>query len=106
MAKVITNAVTQPIYYQIGQDQTTGKMLYRRAPFDAVLINGAIHVQPSIGGATDSALLALGINTAEDQSMWRGDIGGYELLEPIVLNECQMGDGSDNWIGLHAISNI
>jgi len=107
MSKIFTNARTQPVYYQIGKDDTTGKTLYRRAPFDAVSINGQLFLQPRSCCLSDQAIVALGKGNAEDQDCWRGpDMGGYETLEPIVLNENQMGDGSDNWIGLHSIGNI
>jgi len=107
MGKIFSNVRTQPVYYQIGKDETTGKMNYRRAPFDAVLINGAIYIQPRSIGPSDQAIVALGIGTAEDQANWQGpDMGGYETLEPIIINENQVGDGSDNWFGLTSIGNL
>ena len=105
MSKKLTNSVVRQVYYMIGKDSTTGEKLYRRAPFDVVLINGAVHVRPWIGGMNDQALTALAQDSQEDRDMWRQDIG-YDLLNPIVINENQMGDGSDNWIGLHSISNV
>ena len=107
MAKIFTNAETQPVYFQIGKDGTTGKMLYKRAPFDVVLINGTLNLQPRSIGPSDESLTQFGRDSAEDQNNWReNDLGGYETLEPIILNECQMGDGSDNWIGLHSFGKI
>ena len=105
MAKKLQNTVVRQVYYQITQDATTGEWLYRRAPFDLVFINGALHVRPWIGGINDQALTILAQDSQEDIDMWRQDIG-YELLNPVVINECQMGDGSDNWMGMHAISNF
>ena len=105
MAKKLENTIVQPVYYKVRRDDTSGEMLYRKAPFEVVHIAGAVHVRPWVGGMNDQALTLLAADSAEDQSMWRMDIG-YELLNPIVLNENQVGDGSDNWIGLHSISNI
>jgi len=107
MSKIYSNQWTQPVYYQVGKDAVSGKMMFRRAPFDVVLINGKLHVQPRSAGLPDQAIVALGIGTAEDQANWRGeDMTGYETLEPIVVNENQMGDGADNWMGLHSFGNI
>jgi len=107
MAKIFTNSNVQPVYYQMGKDATSGKMLYRRAPFDVVLINGKLHMQPRSIGPSDQAITQFAQGSTTDQDNWRdGDMGGYETLEPIVLNDNQMGDGSDNWIGLHSLGKI
>jgi hypothetical protein len=105
MAKKLSGTVVQEVFYLIGKDATTGQKLYRRAPFDVVYINGGLHVRPWVGGMTDQALSLLAADTQEDKDMWRMDLG-YELVNPIVMNENQMGDMSDNWMGLHAVSNI
>jgi len=105
MAKLFTNSYVRPVYFEAGE--SNGKKLFRRAPFDVVLINGQLFIQPtSAVGVTDHSLTALGNDSNEDKTLWRQDMGGYETLEPIVVNECQMGDGNDNWIGLHSIANI
>ena len=108
MAKIFTNSETRPVYFQIGKDGTTGKMLYKRAPFDVVLINGALHIQPrNCTASSEQAYTQYAQGSIEDQENWReNDIGGYETLEPIILNENQMGDGSDNWIGLHSFGKL
>ena len=103
MAKIHTNSFVQPVYFQVGKD-TTGQMLYRRAPFDVVRINGEVYIQPRSIGLSDQAVTQYAQGSVEDQDNWRdNDMGGYETLEPIVLNENQMGDGSDTWVGLHSI---
>jgi hypothetical protein len=105
MSRKLNNSVVRQVFFMIGKDSNTGEPMYRRAPFDVVLINGAVHVRPWIGGMNDQALSALAQDSQEDKDMWRQDIG-YELLNPIILNENQMGDGSDNWMGLTSVSNI
>ena len=106
MAKIYANNVTRAVYYAMGEKD--GQKLFRRAPFDVVLQDGKLFIQPrSVQGCGDQALVQLGRDHAEDQANWRdSDLGGYEILEPIILNENQVGDGSDNWIGLHLIGNI
>lgn len=104
MAKLFTNSYIRPVYYQAGK--VDGKDVFRRAPFDAVVLDGNVYVQPTSYGSGGTAIGMLANDSAEDVALWRQDIGGYHTLEPIVVNECQMGDGCDNWIGLHAISNI
>ena len=104
MGKKLANSFVREVFYQIKQD-TDGTMVYRRAPFDLVMINGVVHVRPWVGGMNDQALTALAQDSQEDRDMWRMDIG-YEIFNPVVIGEHQMGDGSDNWMGLHSISNI
>src|SRR5574340_1204067 len=106
MAKIYANNVTRPVYDDVGEKN--GQQLVRRAPFDVVLQDGKLFVQPrSIMSNSDQALVQLGRDHAEDQANWRdGDLGGYEILDPIVINENQMGDGSDNWMGLHSVANL
>lgn len=105
MAKKLSNAtMVQAVYYQVGKSNR-GEDLFKTAPFEVVLIDGLVHIRPWIGGMTDAALGLLGADSSEDKGMWRMDIG-YESVVPIILNESQVGDGSDSWIGLHQISNI
>lgn len=104
MAKLFSNSYVRPVYFNAGK--VDGKKVYRRAPFDAVIINGNVFVQPTSTGMTNKSIDVLGLAGAEDISLWRQDIGGYETLEPIIVEECEMGDGRDNWIGLHAVSNL
>ena len=105
MAKKLDNTIVQSVYYRVRRDDTSGEMLYRKAPFELVMIAGMLHILPWVGGMNDQALTLLAADSAEDQNMWRMDIG-YETLNPVVLTENQMGDGSDSWLGLHSISNI
>src|SRR5512135_137953 len=105
MAKLFTNSVVQPVMYQVRRDDTTGAMLYKRAPFEVVYVSGVPHVQPRGNSISDQSLRVLAVDTQEDREMWRQD-SGYELLDAIVVNEHQIGDGSDTWIGLHLISHI
>lgn len=106
MAKLFTQSYIRPVYYLMRKSDTDGKNLYQRAPFDVVVINGNVHVQPRSIGGSDAALAVLNYASAEDVALWRQDLGGYETLEPIVIDECQMGDMSDNWMGLNAVSNF
>ena len=97
------NGELHPVYFAV--TKRGGKTMYRRAPFDVVVVDGNPHIQPRSIGSTDAALTNL--NTAatnEDQITWRSDMA-YETLEPYVIDENQMGDGSDNWIGMHSVSN-
>lgn len=105
MGKKLQNTVVKQVFFRIGKDSTTGEFLYRRAPFDAVFINGTLHVRPWIGGMNDQALGLIAADSQEDRDMWRQDIG-YESIESIIIDECQMGDESDTWMGLHRISNF
>ena len=106
MGKVFTNSIIQPVYYKIGKDSVTGQMQYRRAPFDVIKINGVTCVQPRSDGIHPHSLAQLGRDRAEEQNNYRDGDMGYETLEPIILNENQVGNGSDNWVGLHKISNL
>lgn len=105
MAKIMENLLTRPVYYAM--DEKNGKKLFRRAPFDVVLQDGKLFIQPRSIGLSDQAFNQMGRDSAEDVQNWRDhDLGGYETLEPIVVGEHQMGDGSDNWMGLHKITNF
>lgn len=105
MGKLFTNSYVRPVYYAMGE--INGQKQYRRAPFDVVVIDGKPNIQPRAIGGSDAALGVLGYASAEDQVNWRDhDMGGYETLQPIVIDECQMGDGTDTWMGLNAISNF
>jgi hypothetical protein len=79
--------------------------VYRRAPFDLVYIAGALHIRPWVGGMNDQALTQLAQDSQEDRDQWRMDIG-YTTTPPVMMSEHEMGDGSDNWMGLHFIGNI
>lgn len=105
MAKIFSNSFVQPVYYLVRKSDN--QQLVKRAPFDVVKINGMAFIQPRSIGLPDQALNAFNLGSVEDQNNWRdADMGGYEILDPIVLNENQLGDGADNWIGLHSISII
>ena len=104
MSKVFTNSYVRPVYYKAGV--VNGQQQYRRAPFDVAVINGCPHIQPRSIGGSDAALSLLGYASAEDQVAWRDNIGGYEVLQPIVMEENDMGDGADNWMGMNAVSNL
>lgn len=105
MAKIYTNSYVRPVYYPAGVNN--GQQVYRRAPFDVVVLNGKSLVQPRSLGLNKQAFAQLARDSAEDQANWReGDLGGYETLQPIILGEHQMGDGADNWMGLHKISMV
>ena len=72
-----------------------------------MLINGVPHIRPTtvIGSNSDACFALTGGVDAEMIANWRNDFG-YETLEPIILDESQMGDGADTWIGLNSISNL
>lgn len=102
MSQVFDNGVLHPVYYKI--KEVNGKAQFRRAPFDVLVINGAPHIMPQVGGAPNTALAPLATD-GENLDMWRGDFA-YETLEPIVVDECQVGDGSNTWLGMTKISNL
>jgi hypothetical protein len=104
MSRIFSNSITQPVYYKAGQQG--GRDVFLRAPFDVVKINGALHVQPRSIGLPDQAFAMLNSGNTADQAMWRSDMAGFEILHPIVLDENQMGDGTDNWMGLNAVSDL
>ena len=106
MAKIFTNSYVRPVYYAMGT--VDGQKLFRRAPFDVAVINGQTTIQPrSIMSNSDQAWNQLAKTAADELDNWRdGDLGGLETLEPIVINENQMGDWSDSWMGLHRFDNI
>lgn len=105
MSKLFTNSYMRPVYYERGEN--AGQKVFKRAPFDVLVIDGTPHVQPRTIGGTDKAFTMLGVDNVIDQDKWRDhDIGGYETLQPIVVGEHQMGDGTDNWIGMVAFGNI
>lgn len=106
MAKIFTNSYVRPVYYNAGD--VNGQKVFRRAPFDVAVIDGQTNLQPrSIMGTGDQAFTQLGRDRADEIGAWRdNDLGGLETLEPIVLNENQMGDWSDSWMGLHRFDNI
>lgn len=104
MARKLEGVFMRQVYYFVNQDATTGQKVYRRAPFNLAIINGGIHIHPWIGGMNDKALTQLALDAKEDRDMWRMDLG-YDI-DPIFISEHQMGDGTDNWMGLHSISNI
>ena len=106
MATLFENVVIRPVYYERGTLKNDQKKKYVRAPFDMVVINGEPHFRPtSPGGQETEALGLLASNDLEVLAMWRNDLG-YETLEPIVLQEHEMGDGSDSWKGMNAFSNL
>lgn len=106
MAKIFDNSYTRAVYYKAGT--MNGRDVYRRAPFDLVVINGSPHVQPHSIDTPASAFARLTTNSGcnlEDTLYWRGgDIGRYEVLDPVIVDECQMGDSEDTFFGLHAMS--
>ena len=104
MSQVFDNGELRPVYYKI--KTVNRKPQFRRAPFDVLVINGTPHIMPGSFGCTEKqALSRLAADSQEDRDMWRGDFA-YETLSPIVIEEHQMGDGSDNWMGVTAISNF
>ena len=106
MATLFDNVTVHPVYYERGLLKNNQKKKYVRAPFDMVVINGEPHFRPtSPGGRETEALGLLSSGDLEVLAMWRNDIG-YETLEPIVLQEHEMGDGSDSWKGVNAFSNL
>lgn len=105
MGKVNTNSYVRPVYFRAGE--VNGQQMFRRAPFDVVITDGKTLIQPRSIGPGDQAYVQMGRDSAEDVQNWRDhDLGGYETLQPIVIEEHQMGDGSDNWMGLHKLSNV
>lgn len=104
MSQVFSNAEVKPVYYKI--KEVNNKLQYRRAPFDVWVINGSPHIVPRSIGPSDSALSRLGADGAEAKDTWREGDFAYETLEFIVIEEHQMGDGSDNWMGMTSISNL
>jgi hypothetical protein len=104
MSEVFANGVIHPVYYKI--KVANGKPQFRRAPFSVLKVQGQplqmiMGIQSSVN---DQAIARLAADQAEDQDMLRNDFA-YESIEPIVLEENQLGDGSDNWIGMSKISN-
>jgi len=106
MATILENVVIHPVYYERGTLKNDQKKKYVRAPFDVVVINGNMHFEPTGPGGNESQAIGLLANAdLEVLAMWRQDLG-YETLEPIVLQEHEMGDGSDSWKGMNAFSNL
>lgn len=103
MSQVFSNGELYPVYYKI--KTVNGKGQFRRAPFDLLVINGAPNIMPRAMGMNNQSLGRIGADSAEDRDMWRGDFA-YETLQPIIVEEHEMGDGSDNWKGMTAISNF
>lgn len=104
MSQVFANGELRPVYYKI--KTVDGKGQYQRAPFDVMVVNGCPYISPRSIGVPDAALGRLGVDGAEAKDTWREGDFCYETLEPIILEKHQMGDGSDNWVGLNAISDF
>ena len=104
MAKLFTNSFVRPVYYEMGQ--VDGQQTYRRAPFDLLFINGQMHIQPRSIMSSELALTALATVFDDELKSWREGDFGRETLQPIIIGEHEMGDGSDTWKGLHSISNL
>lgn len=102
----ISNSYVRPVYYPAGT--SNGTQMFRRAPFDVVVIAGKPHIQPRSIGGSDVALNLLGQDNLENRENWRDhDLAGYETLQPIVLDgEHVMGDGSNTWMGMSAIGRL
>lgn len=104
MANVLSNSYLRPVYFPAGT--INGQKLFRRAPFDVMVIRGVPHIQPRNIGIADSALNILGKDNLENRMNWREADFAYESLEPIIIEEHVLGDGSNSWIGLNSIGNL
>lgn len=103
MSQVFNDGELRPVYYKI--KTVNGKGQFRRAPFDVLMIGGAPHIMPRSEGLSDQSLTRVNADSQEDRDMWRNDFA-YETLEPIIMEEHEMGDMSDSWKGMTAISNL
>ncbi len=102
MSQVFSNGELKSVYYKI--KVVNGKTQFRRAPFDVLIIDGCPHIMPRVETLSDQALGRLS-DLGEDRDLVRGD-WAYNTLEHIVIEEHEMGDMSDNWKGLNAVSNF
>lgn len=104
MAQTYTNSKVNHVYFDAGTfqgDATTKRFL--KAPFDQVLINGALYLQPSSSEYTPNAVAQTVNADAELARLSRQPGGMYLDLNPVIVSEHEMGckDDANSWKGVH-----
>ena len=106
MAQIYTNSSIGRVFFQVGRNpNSVHEMRAVKAPFDLVKINGKTYLQPCSFIMSSSAMVSQGVdNDAETAFMLRQEF--YDNTEPVVIRANQMGDLSDNWMGMNRFAWI
>jgi hypothetical protein len=95
------------VFYNFGKFNNDQRPKFLRAPFCFVKLDGIDYVMPTAVGVTAADINGV-INSDvfdTEQYMGRGDFG-FVNGDRLYINENQMGDMSDNPIGMHKFGFI
>lgn len=103
------------VWYKAGNFKVSKKDKFLKAPFNIITLPANLgsttiietYVMPTTisGDITNGAGLLAGDTNDNEMRLGRGSMG-YSNLNPIVIDENEMGDLSDNWKGLHSFGLI
>jgi hypothetical protein len=104
MSQTYKHSKIQDAYYPKGNftDSQTPKFI--KAPFQAVTIDGVLYLMPGMSCMSSLAASQVDSDDLEAAMMLGQDY--YSSMEPIVVPENRMGDGIDDWIGMHRFGMI